>query len=1771
MIIPGYKIISELYVTDTISIYRGQRTDDKTPVILKVLSAEYPSKEDIARLKHEYEMIKDLNLPNITHAYSLEKVEHRYVLVLEDIANAITLSEFLAKRKIDTDLFLALAVQLTRAVSELHTAKIVHKDINPKNIIVTKTGDQIKLIDFSISTKLRQEQQDVVSPEGLAGTLPYISPEQTGRMNRAVDQRSDLYSLGVTFYEMLTGRLPFDAHDAMEWVYCHIAKMPKSPHGIDPAVPEGLSNIVMKMLSKSPDDRYSSGAGLIADLERFLNPWQKNREATIFPLGEKDKTSVFNIPQKLYGREIEVEQIMSAMTRITRGALLVSGYPGIGKTSLVNELHKPIVRQHGYFVSGKFEQFQQKTPYFALIQALRKLIRQLLGEGKKSIDTWRSSLLKALNPNAQLIIDVIPEVELLLGKQPPVPALPPSESRSRFELVFFDFVRTFANQDHPLVVFLDDMQWMDLATLDLLKQLLRDESLQYFLLIGTYRDNEVQQGHPLLELLEELNKNHVPLEKLAVKPLELVSVKKLIADTLSTNSGIDPLAELVLEKTGGNPFFVNTFLRMLYDEKYLTFDNQRGEWTWDMSALKQLTVTENVVDLVVSKINKLPEETQEFLKLAACVGNQFDLQSLSVLTGKSLTETAKILWPALQDNLIIPLSEGYKLIMADVDYAGTRQTILYKFSHDRIQQAANSLLTEGQKKIIDIKLARLLLENTPKEELDEKLFEIVNHYNASLELVTNAKEKFEIAELNLKAAYKAKSAIAYESAENYFKTSINLLGESAWDDHYSLMLEAYIGYAECMHLAGKFSEADELFTKLMERSKTKLDRARIAMLQTLSYTVQQKYDKAIRCGINGLNILGIEISYDVNVYSVIKELIKVKFTLRNTRPEDVFKLPILTDPEKVIIQEFFERVAVAAYLINPFLIAVIALRGITFCMKYGYCPSNSMQFLMYATMQIAGFGNYNLALEYGKVALTICDKFDDLRVRTIIYFVANILIRPWKLPYKECFVLMNKAHQLGRQSGELLYTCYAAALIPQMMLIQGDDLDEIDDKLKHVAPVPEFTNNIDALGSINTLERMIPVLRGEKPVTFYLERVDAFLNNKIPFAHPVTYGTSGVLCLQTCYLLEDWENALKIADLTKPHAKADYMVALFVVSEYYFYHAMVLLSLYDEASFNTRRKYKNIIKSNIKKFKNWAYYCVENFGDKYQLLLAGYHYISGDELKAMSAFDQAIALAREHGHVQVEAIANEFVGRVYYKRHMFKLAKLYLQEAGLVYYRWGAIGKVKLLQEKYADLLNQPITLARGRSGMANTQITTTIASTMMPSTTISTTSTDSALDITTMMKSVQAISGQLVLEDLLRSLVKIAIENAGASRGLLILKKNDKLLVVAKSEATDMEPQILDDVPIDDRDDLCLSLVHYVEHTKEPVVLNDALHEGNYTEDSYVIEHKPVSISCMPIIHQGELVSILYLENNFTKGAFSQGRLELLRMLAGQAAISLENAYLYAAYDRFIPHEFLDILGKRSIMDVKIGDNVKKTMTVLFCDIRGFTSISEKLSPADNFKFVNEYIRHMERPIRENGGFIDKFIGDSVMALFSGNPDDALLAAVAMQQAVSKFNLELGSQGMDPIRVGIGINSGSLMLGTLGGEHRMETTVISDAVNIASRIEDLTKLYDARILISGDAYNQLKDVSKFQFRFVGSEKVRGKIQEVDIWEVISADPEDVRFAKMAIATHYEQAVKAYKDGSYDEALRIFQRCLEKMPNDKAIKVNIERCKELLSQKKNPV
>ena len=1804
----GYQILAQIYESSNSIVYRGIREEDNQAVILKFLQEDYPTPAEILRCKQEYEITHKLSIEGVVRAYGLEKYQNTLVIIFEDFGGQ-SLKILMNNKAFAIREFLFLAIKIAEILGEVHSSHIIHKDINPSNIVFNPYTKQLKLIDFGISTILSRENPTLKNPNILEGTLAYISPEQTGRMNRSLDYRSDFYSLGATFYELLTNQLPFDTTDAMELVHCHIAKQPVPPHAVNPDIPEAVSEIVMKLLAKTAEERYQSAWGIKADLEECLLQLHNNNRIAKFPLALNDISDKFQIPQKLYGREAEVETLLAAFVRVACAEckqvsgegveeaggeretispskiqnpkskiemMLVSGYSGIGKSALVQEIYKPITKHRGYFISGKFDQFQRDIPYSAIVSAFSNLVRQLLTETEASLAQWRERILAAFGVNGQVVIDVIPEVELIVGKQPEVPELAAAEAQNRFNLVFQNFIRVFTQPEHPLVMFIDDLQWADIASLKLIKLLMSAPDSQFLFFIGAYRDNEVNPVHPLMLTINELRETGVTVESIYLSPLDLFHVNQLISDTLKCSPDKTILlAELVLSKTGGNPFFIQEFLKSLYSEKLIKFDfisltkgENQGKWQWDLEQIKAQSITDNVVELMAGKIQQLSASTQRVLQLAAAIGNQFDLETLAIVYEKSQRETAANLQEAIANHLILPLSDAYKSI--EVDLIPESTTIEYKFAHDRIQQAAYSLIPPEDKQAVHWKVGQRLLQNTPQQGREQKIFDIVNQLNFSIEFIAVESEREQLAQLNLIAGKKAKVSAAYESAWNYLKVGMNCLSADSWQSQYDLTLALYVEAAEAASLSGSFEEMDRLTSVVLQQGKTLLEKVKVYEVKIQGYTAHNKPLEAVKTALSVLEMLGIHFPKKPNKLDILLGLVRTKSGLAGKRIEDLFDLPEMTDPYKLAAMRILSTVFSAAYFAAPELFPLIVFKQVNLSVKHGNTPVSSYAYATYGLILSGEFvKDVKSGYQFGQLALRLLDKFNTRELKARTLFIVNYFIRHWHEHLRETLTPLLDAYLIGLESGDLEYAAYSACVYSYYSLVMGKDLTQLEREMAMYSNAFRqfnqktlfYYNQLNRQVVLNLMDRAENSCRliGESYDEIKMMPLHLEANTK-NICHSIYFYK-----LYLGYLFQDYQQALENAALVEKHIKT----AVGAVPLSHFYNSLTHLAIYFDVSQSEQKRILKKVESNQKKIKQWASSAPMTHLHKFYLVEAERHRVLNHKAEATDCYDRAIALAKEHEYLNDEALAHELAAKFYLALGKGKIAQVYMLDARHCYREWGAIAKVKDLEARYPQLL-----FKKSDSKVA-TQLSVSESN--------SSTESSEVLDLATVMKATQVIYGEMMLDKLLAKLMKILIENAGAQKGFLILEQAGKLLIEAEGGAKEDSITVLQSIPIeplgmyDSTPLLSSAIINYVARTKESVVLNDATHEGQFTKDVYITQNQPKSILCVPLINQDKLISIVYLENNLIEGAFTPDRLEVIKLLSAQAAIAIANAKLYSAVkeseskltqfneasSRFVPRQFLQFLEKESIVDVKIGDSVQKEMSVLFSDIRDFTTLSESMTPEDNFKFINAYLSRMEPAIIAHQGFIDKYIGDAIMALFGGNADDAVQAGIAMLHRLTEYNQHRANSGYMPIQIGIGINTGSLMLGTVGGQNRMDSTVISDAVNLASRLEGLTKQYGASLLISHYTFSQLEDANQYAFRIIDRVLVKGKSSEVSVYEVFDADSPKLREGKLRTKTAFERALLLYHLHSFRDAAKQFEEVLSFNPEDKAAQIYLQRCQSV--------
>uniref|UniRef100_A0A8J6ZHG3 AAA family ATPase n=1 Tax=Desmonostoc muscorum LEGE 12446 TaxID=1828758 RepID=A0A8J6ZHG3_DESMC len=1522
--LPGIAIQNKIYESSNSLVYRGIR-EDGVGIVVKMLKLDYPSPQELTRYRQEYKITHSLNLEGVIKAYTQQDYQRTLVIILEDFGGE-SLEQWMHKRPdifcpMPLSTFLSLAIALTEILGRIHAANVIHKDINPGNIVLNLDTGVVKIIDFGIATQFNRMNPTFKSPHVLEGTLAYLSPEQTGRMNRLLDYRTDFYSLGVTFYELLTGQLPFPTTDILELVHCHIAKQPLPPHELNAAIPKAVSDIILKLMAKNAEDRYQSAWGIKADLEIGLHQFAQTDKIDSIQLGLQDISDRFQIPQKLYGREAEIEALLTAFDRVAETGnkelrvknqensqfqvemMLVSGYAGIGKSALVQELYKPITAKRGYFVWGKFDQFGRNIPYSAIADALQKLVQQLLGEPDEQVQQWRSRLLTALGTNGQIIIDIIPEVELIIGKQPPVSEVGATEAQNRFNLIFQKFVRVFCSESHPLVIFLDDLQWIDSATLKLIELMLLDEQTQFLFLIGAYRNNEVNPTHPLMLTLERLRKQGAVLQEIILAPLTLEPLSQLIAETLHQNADtVCSLAGLVLRKTEGNPFFVSEFLRMLHSENLLTFDppqspltkgGSQGGWQWNIAEIQAQDITDNVVELLLSQLNKLPENTQQILQLAACIGAEFNLNTLAIVYEKSPQAISLDLLVAIQAGLIQPISELDENLLVQE----------YKFLHDRVQQAAYALIDESQKLGVHLQIGRNLLKKTSPEQRAERLFEIVDQLNYGIELISEQSERNEIAKLNLQAGHKALAATAYEAAFKYFNTGPKLLNVESWQREYDLTLALHSEAAEAAYLSGHFDEMERLVEEVLNRAKTVLDKVKAYDSRIQAWLARGNPKEALKAGLEVLQLLGISLVEAPSHLDVQAGLEETASRLAGQEIENLIDLPEMTETVPLAAIYILVSTVGAAFNVSPPLMVLIVCKMVNLSIAHGNAIWSLLGYAAYGMMLCGVVQDLELGYRFGKLSLNLAKRLNNKRGNCKALLMVNFHIIHWKAHLQETFPALADAYQSGIESGEFEFAGYCAFSLCYCPFFAGQELTELEQQTAIYRKATSQIRRETVSTWLAMLQQTILNLRGQSENPSRLVGCLYDEEQALSQAIAVKDGTSlhyfYLNKLILCYLFGEYEQAAKTATLSEEYLSA--ATALVSVPPFHFYDSLIFLSLFADASNSEKEASLNRVNANQEKMQKWAYHAPMNFLHKFQLVEAEKARVLGQFFEAEEFYEQAIQGAKKNEYLQEEALGYELAAKHYLARGREKFAHLYMKEAHYCYERWGATAKAKDLETRYPQFFPQSL-------NVSPTPVHTTARTTSNTS--------HIAFDLATVIRAFQAISREIELDQLLNSLMQILIENAGAQTGCLILENAGEWAIEAACELADGEAvavdgfpgiskllnpeganscttQVLQSISVVNR--LPESIIQYVIRTHESVILNDATREGNFITEPYIQQNQTKSLLCLPLLNQSKLVGVLYLENQLATGAFTPERAQLLNLLSTQAAIAIENAKLYS------------------------------------------------------------------------------------------------------------------------------------------------------------------------------------------------------------------------------------------------------------------------------------
>ena len=1370
-------------------------------------------------------------------------------------------------------------------------------------------------------------------------------------MNRSIDYRSDFYSLGVTFYQMLTRQLPFVSKDTLELVHNHLTSLPKAVSEINPKIPLVVEAIINKLLSKTPEGRYSSTAGLKSDLICCQKQWDENKEIKSFELGLQDVQDYLTISQKIYGREIQVDKLLTAFERVSHGnneLVLVSGYSGIGKTSLIKEIYRPVVRKQGYFLSGKYDQLQRTTPYSAIIEAFSEFVHHQLAESEEHLSQLRSSLSNALGNNGQVIINIIPNVELIIGPQPPISDLPVAEAQNRLMFTFQYFVRCLAQADHPLVLFLDDLQWIDNASLQLLNLLLMDNELHHFMMIGAYRDNEVSENHPLIQMQRRLEKYGIAFTNLFLTPLKQNDIEQLISDSLiSAKNEIPALANLLLNKTNGNPFFINEFLKNIFHERLLVFSYQQRYWQWDIEAIRELPITDNVIDLLSSRINRLPEKTQKLLELAACIGHTFDLMTLSTINEQPLSETAKYVLDATKAMFIVPVNDNYRLlesiISGIVNPLLSNEKIKYRFMHDRVQQAAYQLIPEEKKQQVHLRIGRLLQNEKPLVENDEQLFDVLNHFNYSLNHVTDLNERLTLAQLNLWAGKKAKISSAYQAATEYLQAGVLLLRDIEPSRKSKLLFSLSKELATCLYLTGEFKKAEDLFNSLLSSTKETLASIEVYKLNCEMLSTLNRHTEAIQLGLKLLASVNIKLPENPNLLHILWSIIKIKFQIGRHKIQEI-KLPVMQSKQHIAVAELISQLYNSAFVTNQNLFVLFACTNVRLSLRYGYTDSTAFSCLVYAFTVMHGLNWYKEGLAFSELYVSLSNQYSQVNFAGKNHFILGAFIDPWRSPLIESLEDLYKSSQCSYDTGDIVYGNYCNLMTIFHSYMVGKPLAEtkqymqnalgfiIKTKANDFHLLTQFweymilcmTENAFSQEKINNFEQGIMLCRNNTEISFYYSMVTKLY-----------------------YFMGDYKKAIQYGE--KHEYYSSYGLGLITKVEGYFYYSLAL-----SASFSGKNK--RILLKKIHKIRTsiqrWATWCPANYKHYLLLLDAEIARINNNSLLAINLYNQANKAADKQNALHIVALINERLGLLYTDLSSPDIANLYFVNAYKAYKSFGALTKVQLLKNQLAEFVTLP-----EQSVLINPDNTNNSNTSM------------NSIDMLSLMKSAQAISGEIQLDKLLQKLLKILLQNAGAHRCLLLTRDNESWYVEAEGSTSEQRINLAHAEQINSRTDLPLSLVRYVQRTEEPILLQSQRDFEPFSgNDKYILVAQPQSVLVIPIFYQGYLQSILYLENRTTSQAFKNDHVHILQILSSQAAISLQNARLYyqATHDTLTGLSNRNLLYHMFYLTVSKSVRTKTNIAILFFDLDYFKAINDTLGHEIGDKILLYVAQQLKMCLRE-------------------------------------------------------------------------------------------------------------------------------------------------------------------------------------------------------------
>ena len=1712
----------------TFTVRRGSFGPDRRRVICKTPTDGDGNAAAISRLENEFEITRGLTHPGQVVATDWVEGPDGPILVFPD--DGLVSLDRRAAGPADPSRMRDIAIELAGILDDLHGRGIVHRDVKPSNVIVSDDLSTVKLIDYCLAMHAADLANEEPGAFAAQGTAAYMAPEQGGRANLTMDHRADLYSLGITLYELLTGIRPFEGDDPARVLHRHMTELPKAPHAVAEGVPEDLSRAIMTLIEKNPEDRYQTAADFAA---------------AISPGGDGATIPVrLVVPDRLFGRADVLERLTSEIAGGATGPnriYRISGPSGIGKSALVLDLVGPLMGGGAQFLIGKFDQLDRARPYAPMVQAANLLLRRILSSPAAEVEAWRSRILDAVSPNGQVLLDLLPEYEALIGPQPRISRLGLNEARIRVSMVFRRFFRALSREDAPMVLFLDDLQWSDSASRDLLRLLLCDPDIRNFTLITAYRDNEVGASHPVRQLFDDLREAGLSTTEIALAALQEHDVAALAAACLNHPlEAVGDLARLIWAKTGGNPFFVRQFLFALHRKGLVHFDRAAGGWTWDLSLIKAEEITDNVADLVIDRIRALPAPTREVVQIAACIGADFDLETLALANGCDPEDTARRLASAVSAEVVLPAAQP-----------GEDPGTHYRFQHDRVQEAAVAMLDDEHRARTHARIGRLLLDNATERTPDRYMVTLADHLIAGRDFLDKA-DRRKLHDLALFAARRTKQANAWDAALSYLDIVAELQGPDAWDTQPAQAFELALERAEAAYLRGTSDLAEQITADLLQRDLDRLDRVQVLELVILIHTSRLAYRKALEVGGEALALLGERLAISPGAPKLMAELVKAKMLLRGRTDESLLNLPPMTEPEKLAIIRVLGLLAAPAYFVELYLLPLIGIRIVTLSVRHGNAPHSAYGYVIYGMLHCAVLGNPVRGRVYGELARRCAAKYGAHDIEGRILMVYAGFIQHWTGTLSETLPVFLEGAERAIAVGDLEYHGYTRYGHASYALMAGQPLPKVADFLAdHLAAVTTNTHEKTqrimqmASASIARMQGLPSPVDFDAKASFALwtEQSDA---TSLAYFHKFR--------MLEALMAGNYAEVLRQAQGMQ--ANINGILSMGYQSFYQFYEALASIELARRAATVERKRLTARAWLLTRRLSRWARHAPQTLSHRVVLLRAELDALAGRTDRAIAGYARAVRTAREARALHDIGLFNERVALFYLKAGAEEPAAIYLAEANAAYEIWGGAGWNRALEKRHPELLRR-----RGRTRGGDASVAE------------STTSSGQIVDSATLISVASALTKKTSLNEVVEEVMRAMVVNAGADRGLLLLKADGRLNVVAEA-GQDGTVSLLSDMAMEDFPGVPAGLVNYVQRSGNRIVLDDARVDPGFSDDPYFRQRSSCSVLCVPLLAKGEVTGVAFLENSRLRGAFTPERCETIAVLGAQAAVSVENAHLFdelrgalerqveltSAHARFVPHSFLEMMNRPSIADVKLGDHVQAEASILFSDIRGFTRLVESMEPAEAIDFINSYLSRMEPAVQAGGGFVDSYIGDAVMAVFDRGPEAAINAGIEMIRGLREWTRSRTQVDGTPIRIGVGIATGEMMFGTIGAANRLKCGVIGDPVNLASRVEGLTKTYNLGLLITQGTYRALPEPEKFQIREVDLVTVVGRAAPVRLMEVFDADAPDLRAQKARTADDVARGLRLYRSGAMDQAMEIFQQCRAMAPDDTLIPILLQRC-----------